>query len=156
MQKITTFLSFKDNAEEAARFYTSVFRDAKIEAINHYTEAGPLPAGTVMVVTFSIKGQLFAALNGGPDPKFTMAISLVINCDTQEEVDHYWDKLSQGGQKSQCGWLMDKFGLWWQVTPTVLTQYISDPDASKVQRVMEAMMKMGKIDIAAIEKAYNG
>ena len=156
MQKITTFLWFNDNAEEAVNFYTSVFKDSKVGTINRYSEAGPGPAGSVMIATFTLFGQDFVALNGGPMFKFTEAISLVVNCETQEEVDYYWEKLTVGGEESMCGWLKDKFGLSWQIVPTILPTLISDPDPVKSKRAMEAMLKMRKIDTATLQAAYNG
>ena len=153
MQKISPFLWFDSHAEEAANFYVSIFKDSKILKIARYGEAGPGPAGSVMVVNFQIEGQDFIALNGGPLFKFTEAISFVINCQTQEEVDHYWNKLTAGGQESQCGWLKDKYGLSWQVTPTILGELLADKDQKKAQRVMQAMLQMKKIDIAALKRA---
>ena len=154
MQKISPFLWFDNNAEEAANFYVAIFKDSKILKIARYGEAGPGPAGSVMVVNFQIEGQDFIALNGGPLFKFTEAISFVINCQTQEEVDHYWNKLTAGGgQESQCGWLKDKYGLSWQVTPAILGELLADKDQKKAQRVMQAMLQMKKIDIAALQRA---
>ncbi|HEX9233147.1 MAG TPA: VOC family protein [Candidatus Acidoferrum sp.] len=154
MQKISPFLWFDSNAEEAANFYVAIFKDSKVLKIARYGEAGPGPAGSVMVVNFQIEGQDFIALNGGPLFKFTEAISFVINCQTQEEVDHYWNKLTAGGgQESQCGWLKDKYGLSWQVTPTILGELLADKDQKKAQRVMQAMLQMKKIDIAALQRA---
>jgi predicted 3-demethylubiquinone-9 3-methyltransferase (glyoxalase superfamily) len=154
MQKISPFLWFDSNAEEAANFYVSIFKDSKILKIARYGEAGPGPAGSAMVVNFQIEGQDFIALNGGPLFKFTEAISFVINCQTQEEVDHYWNKLTAGGgQESQCGRLKDKYGLSWQVTPTILCELLADKDQKKAQRVMQAMLQMKKIDIAALKRA---
>ena len=154
MQKISPFLWFDSNAEEAANFYVAIFKDSKILKIARYGEAGPGPAGSVMVVNFQIEGQDFIALNGGPLFKFSEAISFVINCQTQEEVDHYWNKLTAGGgQESQCGWLKDKYGLSWQVTPTILGELLADQDQKKAQRVMQAMLQMKKIDIAALKRA---
>jgi predicted 3-demethylubiquinone-9 3-methyltransferase (glyoxalase superfamily) len=154
MQKIRPFLWFDSNAEEAANFYVSIFKDSKILKIARYGEAGPGPAGSVMVVNFQIEGQDYIALNGGPLFKFSEAISFVINCQTQEEVDHYWNKLTAGGgQESQCGWLKDKYGLSWQVTPTVLNELLADKDQKKAQRAMQAMLQMKKIDIAALQRA---
>jgi predicted 3-demethylubiquinone-9 3-methyltransferase (glyoxalase superfamily) len=153
MQKISPFLWFDGNAEEAANFYVSIFKDSTILKIARYGEAGPGPAGSVMVVNFQIEGQDFIALNGGPLFKFTEAISFVINCRTQEEVDHYWNKLTAGGQESQCGWLKDKYGLSWQVTPTILGELLADKDQKKAQRVMQAMLQMKKIDIAELKRA---
>jgi predicted 3-demethylubiquinone-9 3-methyltransferase (glyoxalase superfamily) len=155
MQKISPFLWFDGNAEEAATFYTAIFKNSKILKIARYGEAGPGPAGSVMIVNFQIEGQEFIALNGGPQFKFTEAISFCINCQTQEEVDYFWNKLTaDGGQEVQCGWLKDKYGLSWQVTPTILGELMSDKDTKKAQRVMQAMMQMKKIDIAALKNAY--
>jgi|SRR6185369_10178471 len=156
MQKITTFLWFNDNAEEAANFYTSIFKDSKITSIARYGDSGPGPKGSVMIVEFELNGQKFLALNGGPHFTFTEAISLMVNCENQKEVDELWEKLSSGGQKSQCGWLKDKYGLSWQITPIALMQMQKDKDPEKTRRVMEAMMKMSKIDIATLERAYRG
>ena len=157
MQKITPCLWFDGKAEEAARFYVSVFRRSKIGKITHYTEGMPLPAGTVLTVSFRIEGQDFLALNGGPEFKFTEAISLMVDCKTQKEVDELWAKLTAGGgQPVECGWLKDKYGLSWQLVPSILMKAIQDKDPAKVKRVMDAMMKMVKIDIAAIQKAYKG
>ena len=156
MQKITTFLWFNDNAEEAAKFYTSIFKNSKIGKITRYGDAGPGAKGTVMTVIFELAGQEFMALNGGPQFKFTEAISLMVKCESQKEVDELWEKLSEGGEKGPCGWLKDKFGLSWQVDPTVLGEMLSDPDPRKSQRVMKAMLKMSKIDIAALKRAYEG
>jgi len=154
MQKISPFLWFDSNAEEAANFYVSIFKDSKILKIARYGEAGPGPAGSVMVVNFQIEGQDFIALNGGPLFKFSEAISFVINCQTQEEVDHYWNKLTAGGgQESQCGWLKDKYGLSWQVTPTILGELLADKNQKTAQRVMQAMLQMKRIDIAALKRA---
>jgi predicted 3-demethylubiquinone-9 3-methyltransferase (glyoxalase superfamily) len=156
MQKITPFLWFNDNAEEAMNFYTSVFKDSKIVHIRRWGKGAPGPEGSVMTGIFEIEGQQFYVLNGGPTFKFTEAISLFVNCKTQEEVDFLWDKLSEGGQKSQCGWLKDKFGLSWQIVPQVLGELMGDKDPEKVQRVMQAMMQMTKLDsvklLAAAEK----
>src|ERR1700741_2030249 len=142
MQKITPFLWFDNNAEEAANFYVSVFKDSKILSVSRYGDAGPGPKGAVMVAEFQIQGQQFTALNGGPVFKFTEAISFVVNCDTQEEVDYFWSKLSAGGEESRCGWLKDKFGLSWQIVPAVLTEMLKDKDAARAKRVMEAMLQM--------------
>lgn len=155
-QKITPFLWFDGNAEEAARFYVSVFKNSKIVTTARYGDAGPGPKGSVMTVVFSLDGQEFIGLNGGPHFKFTEAVSFSIDCKTQEEVDYYWDRLSAGGEPSQCGWLKDRFGLSWQVNPGVLGEMLSDPDPAKAKRVMEAMLKMKKIDIAALKRAYAG
>jgi len=155
-QKITTFLWFDRNAEEAMNHYVSIFKNSKVLSVMRYGEAGPGAAGTVMVANFQLEGQEFAALNGGPQFKFTEAISLVVNCDSQDEVDDLWQKLSAGGAPSQCGWLKDKFGLSWQITPRVLIELLKDPDPVKSQRVMRAMMQMTKIDIAQLQRAHRG
>jgi predicted 3-demethylubiquinone-9 3-methyltransferase (glyoxalase superfamily) len=154
MQKITPFLWFNNQAEEAVKFYTSIFKNSKAGQITRYGEGGPGPKGTVMIATFQIEGQEFIALNGGPHFTFSPAISFVINCETQQEVDEYWDRLSQGGQIQQCGWLTDRFGVSWQVVPTALGKLMSDPDPVKKGRVMQAMMQMVKLDIAGLERAY--
>ena len=154
MQKITPFLWFDHQAEEAAKFYTSVFKNSKIVSIVRYGEAGPGPKGTVMVATFQLDGQEFVALNGGPHFRFTEAISFVINCKTQEEVDHFWETLSEGGEESRCGWLKDKYGLSWQVVPTVLGEMLRDKDAEKSKRVMQTMLKMDKINIKTLKQTY--
>jgi predicted 3-demethylubiquinone-9 3-methyltransferase (glyoxalase superfamily) len=154
IQKITPFLWFDTQAEEAARLYVSIFPNSKIVKLVRHGKGGPSPAGTVMVVEFELEGQKFVALNGGPLYKFTEAISFVVNCETQDEVDGYWDKLSAGGVQIQCGWLKDKFGLAWQIVPTALPRLLGDPDPAKSQRVMKAMMGMKKIDIRGLEEAY--
>ena len=155
MPKISPFLWFDTQAEEAANLYTSIFPNSKILAVARYGDAGPGPKGSVMTVQFQLDGQEIIALNGGPIYKFTEAISLSVDCKTQEEVDRYWTKLTaDGGQEGPCGWLKDKFGLSWQVTPSILGQMLSDTDRKKSTRVMEAMMKMKKIDIAALKRAY--
>jgi predicted 3-demethylubiquinone-9 3-methyltransferase (glyoxalase superfamily) len=158
-QKITPFLWFDNQAEEAAKFYTSIFKNSKIENVTRYDEEGSKvsgrPKGSAMTVPFQIEGQEFVALNGGPLFKFTEAISFVVNCETQKEVDYYWEKLSAGGEEVQCGWLKDRFGLSWQVVPTVLTEMLQDKDPQKAQRVMAAMLKMKKIEIADLKKAYD-
>ena len=154
MQKITPFLWFNDNAEEAVNFYTSVFKNSKIGDVSHYGDAGPGPKGTVMVVTFELDGQEFMALNGGPQFKFTEAISFTVNCETQEEVNEYWEKLSAGGEKSRCGWLKDKYGLSWQIVPTILGKLMRDKDSEKSKRVMMAMLQMDKLDIKRLKQAY--
>jgi predicted 3-demethylubiquinone-9 3-methyltransferase (glyoxalase superfamily) len=154
MQKIMPCLWFDDRIEEAVNFYTSVFPDAKVESMSRYGDAGPLPKGKVMVANFTLAGQQIMALNGGPQFKFSEAVSFYVNCADQKEVDYYWNKLtSGGGAESQCGWLKDKFGLSWQIIPNALTRYLSDKDAAKANRVMQAMLKMQKIDIAALDKA---
>lgn len=155
MQKIKPFLWFNDNAEEAMNFYTSIFKNSKIGAVSRYGEGGPGPAGSVMTASFNLDGQEFVALNGGPIFHFTEAISFVVDCKTQDEVDHFWDKLSEGGEKSRCGWLKDKFGLSWQIVPDALPKLMSSGNAKKSQNVMQAMMKMDKLDIATLEEAYN-
>jgi predicted 3-demethylubiquinone-9 3-methyltransferase (glyoxalase superfamily) len=154
MQKITPFLWFDGNAEEAVNFYASIFKNSKILNVARYGEAGPGPAGSVMTATFQLQGQEFMALNGGPMFKFTEAISFLINCETQEEVDELWEKLSAGGEKSRCGWLKDKFGLSWQIVPTALGVMMQDKDPQKSKRVMNAMLKMDKIDIKKLRQAY--
>ncbi len=155
MQKISPFLWFDTQAEEAATFYVSIFKNSKILKVSRYEEAGPGPAGTVMVVNFQLEGQEFIALNGGPLFKFTEAISFAINCQTQEEVDYFWNKLTaHGGQESQCGWLKDQYGLSWQVVPTILHELLGDTDQKKAQRVMQAMLQMKKIDIPALKRAF--
>jgi predicted 3-demethylubiquinone-9 3-methyltransferase (glyoxalase superfamily) len=153
MQKITPFLWYETQAEEAANFYVSVFKNAKVKSVSRYGEAGPGPKGSAMTVAFELNGQDFIALNGGPQFKFTPAISFVVSCDTQEEIDHYWEKLSAGGRTDQCGWLADKFGLSWQVVPTILGTLLSSGDARKGQRVMQAMLQMKKLDIAKLQQA---
>lgn len=153
MQKITPCLWFDDQAEEAVRFYLSIFKNSKILTITHYGEGAPRPAGTVMTIKFLLDGQEFLALNGGPEFKFTEAISLIANCDTQEEVDRLWEQLSEGGEKVHCGWLKDKYGLFWQVVPTILNTLISDPDPNKSQKVMQAILQMKKLDIQTLLKA---
>lgn len=156
MQKITPFLWFDSQAEEAVKFYTSIFKKSKILTIARYGEAGPGPKGSVMTVVFELEGQQFIALNGGPHFKFTESISFVVNCKTQAEVDNFWKKLSAGGKEVQCGWLKDKYGLSWQIVPTVLGELMSDKDAAKSQRVMQAMLKMVKLDIKKLKDAYAG
>ena len=151
-QKVTTFLWFDNNAEEAVNFYVSVFKNSNVRKTLHYGDEGPGPKGSVMVIDFQLDGQEFSALNGGPNFKFTEAVSLVVHCGTQEEVDYFWEKLSEGGEKVECGWLKDKFGLSWQVVPDVLLELLQD-DSQKSQRVMKAMMQMKKLDIAGLEQA---
>ncbi len=155
MPRISPFLWFDTQAEEAARFYVSIFKNSKIVKIARYGEAGPGPKGSVMTVVFELEGQEFIALNGGPQFKFTEAISFSVNCETQKEVDQFWEKLSQGGEEGPCGWLKDRYGLSWQINPVILGEMLSDPDPRKSRRVMQAMLKMKKIDIAALKKAYN-
>ena len=154
MQKITPFLWFDGKAEEAMNFYTSIFKNSKIVSVTRYGEAGPGPKGTVMTVKFELNGQEFVALNGGPQFTFTEAISFVVNCETQQEVDELWEKLSEGGNKSRCGWLKDKYGLSWQIVPTVLIEMLQDKDAKKSNSVMQAMLQMDKIDIVGLRRAY--
>ena len=158
MQKITTFLWFSDKAEEAANFYASIFPDSKITAITRYGEAGPGPKGSVMTVAFQLAGQEFVALNGGPTFPFTPAISLVVNCESQDEVDRYWEKLSEGGdpKAQQCGWLADRYGLSWQIVPTILGKMLSDKDPAKASRVTTALLQMKKLDANALKRAFEG
>jgi len=154
MQKITPFLWFDNQAEDAMRFYTSVFRNSKAGKITYYGDGAPLPKGTVMTASFELEGTEFTALNGGPIFKFTEAVSFWIACKNQEEVDYYWEKLiAGGGEPSQCGWLKDRFGLSWQVVPTVLTELLNDRDRAKANRVMQAMLTMKKIDIKKLQEA---
>jgi len=160
MQRITPFLWFDHQAEEAANFYVSIFGDSKVRSMARYDEEGAKaagrPKGSVMTVAFELDGQEFTALNGGPMFKFTEAMSLVVNCETQEEVDHFWERLSAGGQEVQCGWLKDRFGVSWQVVPTVLIEMLQDKDPQKAKRVMAAMLKMKKISIEPLRQAYEG
>jgi len=157
MQKITPFLWFDNQAEEAARFYTSIFRNSRIGKIARYDESGAKasgrPAGSVMTVEFQLEGQKFVALNGGPHFKFNEAVSFVVNCETQAEVDRYWSQLSAGGKEVQCGWLKDKYGVSWQIVPTILGKLLSGKDAAKARRVMQAMLKMVKLDIKKLRQA---
>jgi len=158
MQKITPFLWYDDKAEEAANFYVSIFKNSKIGGITRYDEEGSKaagrPKGTVMTIEFQLDGQEFVAINGGPHFKFTEAVSFVVNCETQEEVDEFWKKLTEGGEEVQCGWLKDKYGLSWQVVPTALPEMLQDKDPAKAQRVMKAMLQMKKIDIQTLKQAY--
>lgn len=153
---LTTCLWFDGQAEEAANYYTSIFTDSRLGKVVRYTEAGPGPAGAVVTVEFELNGQKFVALNGGPEFTFNEAISFQIPCADQDEVDYYWSKLSEGGQEVACGWLKDRYGLSWQVVPTVLIDMISDPDQEKAKRATEAMLSMTKLDIGALRKAYAG
>ena len=153
MQKIVPNLWFDTEAEEAANFYTSIFEHSKIVDVSHYGEAGPRPAGMVLTVTFELNGQQFTALNGGPDFKFNEAISFLVNCEDQAEVDELWAKLSDGGEEGPCGWLKDRYGVSWQVVPTRLGELLQDEDSERAQRVMKAMLQMGKIEIAELESA---
>jgi len=156
-QRIKTYLWFDHEAEEAANLYTSIFKDSKILNVARYGNAGPGPKGTAMTVNFQLEGQEYIALNGGPMYKFTEAISLLVDCETQEEVDRLWNKLTaDGGEESMCGWLKDRFGLSWQIIPTALFRLMSDPDAEKSRRVMEAMLQMKKIDVPTLERAHAG
>ena len=154
MQKITPFLWFNDNAEEAVNFYTSVFKNSKVVSVSRYGEGSPGTKGTFMTGTIQLEGQDFMVLNGGPAFSFTPAVSFFVDCKTQEEVDYYWNRLLEGGNADQCGWLKDKFGVSWQIVPSVLGELLNDPDAAKSQRVMEAMLKMVKLDIAGLKRAY--
>ena len=154
MQKITPFLWFDGKAEEAAKFYTSIFKNSKLGQIRRYGEAGPGPKGSVLTASFEIEGQEFVALNGGPQFTFSPAISFFVNCETQEEVDEFWEKLSEGGRTNRCGWLQDKFGVSWQVVPTVLGRLLNDLDPEKANRVMKAMLQMEKLDIRGLQEAY--
>ena len=158
MQQITPCLWFDDQAEEAVNFYVSIFKDSKVGRIARYGEAGAevsgRPKGTVMTVEFQLEGQEFLALNGGPIFKFTEAISFIVNCETQEKIDEMWEKLSKGGEKGQCGWLKDKYGLSWQIVPPVLSEMLQDKDAEKTERVMKAMLQMKKLDIKTLKQAY--
>lgn len=156
MQKITPFLWFEDQAEEAANFYTAIFKNSKIESVTRYGEAGPGPEGGAMTVSFELEGLQFTALNGGPEFNFTEAVSFLVDCKSQDEVDYLWEKLTEGGEEGPCGWLKDKFGLSWQIIPTALTEMLNDPDPEKARRVTEAMLQMKKIDIPTLEQAYAG
>ena len=155
MQKITPFLWFDNQAEQAVNFYVSLFNNSKIKIIKRYSDAGPGPKGSVMIVTFQLEGQDFIALNGGPTFKFTPALSLYVDCETQAEVDQLWEKLADGGRKDRCGWLQDKYGLSWQIIPRTLQQLMSDPDPKKSASVIQAMLQMDKIDIEALRRAYD-
>src|SRR6266481_4217263 len=155
MQKIAPFLWFNDQAEEAMNFYVSIFKNSKVLSVTRYGDAGPGPKGTVMSATFQLEGQDFFALNGGPQFTFTPAISLFVNCETQQEVDELWDRLSDGGKKERCGWLKDKYGLSWQIIPSVLGKLTGDKDPAKAGRVLQAMLQMDKIDIGGLQRAYD-
>lgn len=152
-QTITTFLTYESGAEEAAKLYVSIFRNSRITRITRYGAGAPMPEGSAMTVQFELDGQEFIALNGGPHFKFSDGISLSVNCQTQAEIDHYWEKLSAGGEPGPCGWLKDRFGLSWQVSPSLLGELLGDADATKAARVMQAMMQMSRIDIAALQRA---
>jgi predicted 3-demethylubiquinone-9 3-methyltransferase (glyoxalase superfamily) len=154
MQKIIPFLWFNNNAEEAINFYSSIFKNSKTVSVTRYGEGGPAPKGTLMSATFELEGQKFMVLNGGPQFTFTPAISFFVNCETQEEVDELWEKLSEGGKESRCGWLEDKYGMSWQIIPSILGELLQDEDAGKAKNVMEAMLQMDKIDIKALKQAY--
>ena len=156
VQKINPFLWFDNEAEEAAKFYVSIFKNSGINKIVRYGKAGPGPEGSVMTVAFELEGQEFTALNGGPIYKFTEAISFVVNCNSQDEVDYYWEKLTEGGEEGVCGWLKDKYGLSWQIVPTIMVEMMSDPDPEKAKRVTDAMLQMVKIDIKTLKEAYEG
>lgn len=160
IQKVTPFLWFESKAEEAVKFYTSIFKNSKILGITRYDEASSKasgrPKGSVMTVAFQIEGQNFTALNGGPVFKFSPAVSFVVNCENQEEIDHFWSRLSKGGKPNQCGWLEDKYGVTWQIVPTVLVKMLQDKDKKRVSRVTEAFLKMKKFDIATLKRAYKG
>ncbi|PKL08573.1 MAG: hypothetical protein CVV51_08215 [Spirochaetae bacterium HGW-Spirochaetae-7] len=156
MQRISPFLWFDTQAFEAASSYVSIFSGSRIVSVSHYAEGSPMPAGSVMTVEFELEGQRFIALNGGPQFSFTEAISFSVDCDTQEEVDHYWDSLSEGGEPVQCGWLKDRYGLSWQIVPNILGTLLGDPDPVKAARVMKAMLAMAKIEIAVLKRAYDG
>jgi len=154
MQKILPCLWFNNQAEEAVQFYTSMFKKSKIDKVSYYGDEGHGMKGTVLTITFQINGQEFMALNGGPEYKFTPALSLFVNCDDQEEVDYFWAKLSEGGKKGQCGWLTDKYGVSWQIVPTILGELMSDKNTKKTANVMHVLLQMHKLDIAALKKAY--
>jgi len=156
MQKITPFLWFDGNAEEAMNFYVSIFKNSRVVNVTRYGDAGPGPKGTVMSATFQLEGQDFYALNGGPQYQFTPAISLFVHCETQQEVDDLWNKLLEGGESHRCGWLRDKYGLSWQIIPNVLGKMLQDKDPKRANRVMQAMLKMDKIDIKGLKEAYEG
>jgi predicted 3-demethylubiquinone-9 3-methyltransferase (glyoxalase superfamily) len=155
MQKITPFLWFDGKAEDAMNFYVSIFKNSKVMRVTRFGDAGPGPKGAVMSATFQLEGQEFFALNGGPQFQFTPAISLFVNCETQQEVDELWEKLSAGGEKNRCGWLRDKYGLSWQIIPTALGEMLGDRDPAKAKRVMKAMLQMDKIDIKGLKQAYD-
>jgi len=154
MQKITPFLWFDGKAEEAMNFYTSIFKNSRVGSVSRWGDAGPGPKGTVMTASFQLEGQEFMALNGGPQFTFTPAISFFVNCETQEEVDELWEKLSEGGEKNRCGWLRDKYGVSWQIIPTALGKLLHDKDPEKSKRVMKAMLQMDKIDVKGLKQAY--
>jgi len=153
-QKITTFLTFDGTAEEAVDLYTSVFPNSRVTSKRYYGAAGPGPEGSLMTASFELEGQEFMTLNGGPSFEFSQGISLFVDCETQDEVDHYWEKLSQGGEQGPCGWLTDRFGVSWQIVPRVLGEYLSDEDPEKANRVMNAMLQMSKLEIEGLRRAY--
>jgi predicted 3-demethylubiquinone-9 3-methyltransferase (glyoxalase superfamily) len=155
-KKITTFLTVDDRAEEAVDFYTGIFANSKVTSTSRYGKAGPGPEGSLMTATFELAGQEFMALNGGPSFTFSQGISLFVDCETQDEVDELWEKLSDGGEPGPCGWLTDKFGVSWQIIPRALGELLGDPDPEKAQRVMQAMLQMGKIEIEGLREAYEG
>jgi predicted 3-demethylubiquinone-9 3-methyltransferase (glyoxalase superfamily) len=155
-KKITTFLTFKDQAEEAVKLYTSIFKNSRITSASRYGDAGPGPKGSLMAANFELDGQEFVALNGGAPFDFSQGFSLLIDCETQAEIDMFWEKLSEGGEPGRCGWLTDRFGVSWQVVPRVLSQLLSDPDPARAGRAMNAMLQMNKLDIAQLEQAANG
>jgi predicted 3-demethylubiquinone-9 3-methyltransferase (glyoxalase superfamily) len=155
MQKIVPFLWFDDKAEEAMNFYVSIFKNSKVVSVTRYGEAGPGPKGSVMSATFQLEGQDFYALNGGPQFKFTPAVSLFVNCETQKEIDDLWEKLSEGGRRDRCGWLTDKYGLSWQIVPTILGNLLGDKDPAKAQSAMKAMLQMDKLDIKRLQDAHD-
>ena len=155
MQKIMPFLWFDGKAEEAMKFYVSIFKNSKVLGVSRYGEAGPGPKGSAMTVRFELDGQEFIGLNGGPQFKFTEAVSFSVDCKTQKEVDELWEKLSEGGEQGPCGWLKDKYGLSWQIVPSILGKLLGDKDPAKANRVMKAMLQMKKLDIAGLQKAYD-
>ncbi len=156
MQKIIPNLWFDGDVAEVMKFYTSIFKNSKMGAVTYYGDAGPLPAGTVLTANFELEGMQFTAINGGPYTHFTPAISFLINCASQEEVDYYWEKLLDGGEAEQCGWLKDKYGISWQVVPAELEEMMNNPDPARANRVMQAMLKMVKLDLAGLRRAYDG
>jgi predicted 3-demethylubiquinone-9 3-methyltransferase (glyoxalase superfamily) len=156
MQKITPFLWFDDNAEEAVQLYTSIFNNSKTTGVTHYPEEGPGPAGTVMTITFQLDGQEFIALNGGPDYQFSPAISLFVNCETQEEIDEFWEKLSEGGETLECGWLKDKYGISWQIVPTFVGEMLKAKETDKTHLMLNALWQMQKLDIKRLKAAFDG
>jgi predicted 3-demethylubiquinone-9 3-methyltransferase (glyoxalase superfamily) len=156
MQKITPYLWFDGQAEEAANYYTSIFKSSRVIDVKRYGEAGPLPEGTVLTATFELEGQEFVALNGGPEFKFNEAISFLVDCQTQDEVDELWERLAEGGEKGPCGWLKDKYGVSWQIIPAALSELLGDPDPQKANRVTKAMLAMSKIEIQGLRDAYEG